>query len=251
MGELRRKAGHLRTGKRTAIWLSFLLALGLHAVLFLLPRLPDTPRPEVSEVRIELQFSKARSTPEEPLDPVPVSSSETTAPETEPQPEPDQRPPLETEPATQLADIPMAKELPEPVAANPEPATPYIRKRLEQMDDNEKQRLTSSLLSRQFIEQETVTDQLFGKVITRPETGVVADFQIPIKTSMITMLDKPMPDLPFAYQEGLIHFAYDPGVKGDLQRFWDVITPEVAFRTKYGTEVRCIWILIIGGCAWK
>ena len=65
------------------------------------------------------------------------------------------------------------------------------------------------------------------------------------------MLDQPMPDLPFAYTRGLVKFAYDPGLKGDLQRFWDVITPEFGWRTKNGTEFRCIWVLIIGGCGWK
>ena len=65
------------------------------------------------------------------------------------------------------------------------------------------------------------------------------------------MLDQPLPDLPFAYTHGLVNFAYEPGVKGDLQRFWDVITPEFGWRTKYGTEVKCILILVVAGCAWK
>jgi len=68
---------------------------------------------------------------------------------------------------------------------------------------------------------------------------------------MIDMLDQPMPDVPFAYTPGLIYFAYDPGLKGDIQRFWDVITPEFGWRTKYGTEVRCKLILVIVGCGWK
>lgn len=247
MAEFRHISGHLRTGNRAAIRLSFLLALGLHAVFFLLPRLPESPKPQVSEVRIEIQFSDAHSATAEPLEPEPLMTPE--APESAPESE--QTPVLEKKPVKQLAEIPLKPEIPETAPESLEPATPYARKRLEQMDEIEKRRLTNSLLSRQFIKEELVTEQLFGKVLATPESGIVADFRVPIRPSMVTMLDKPMPDLPFAYQEGLIHFAYAPGVKGDLQRFWDVITPEIAFRTKYGTEVRCIWVLIIGGCAWK
>jgi len=249
MGKFRSDSEHLRTGKGTAICFSFLLAMGLHAVFLMLPLLPDLPKPEAGEVRIDLQFSKVPAEPTEPPKPVALTIPE--APEPEPAPEPEQIPVPENEPVKQITEMPVEQEISEPVSASIESASHYSRKPLEQMDDNEKQRLTHSLLSRQFINDESVTEQLFGKPLLSREPDNVADFQIPVRTNMITLLDKPMPDLPFAYQEGLVHFAYDPGVRGDLQRFWDVITPEIAFRTKYGTEVRCIWVLIIGGCAWK
>lgn len=249
MGEIRHASEHLRTGKRSAMWLSILLAMGLHAVFLVLPLLPEVPVPELSEIRIELQFSKVPSVPTEPLEPVVLTVPEATLPE--PAPELEQIPVAENTPARQVAEKFEKQEVAEPVSASIEPALHHPRTPLEQMDDSEKQRLTHSLLSSQFIREESVTEQLFGKPLLSREPGMVADFHIPVRPNMITLLDKPMPDLPFAYQEGLVHFAYDPGVKGDLQRFWDVITPEIAFRTKYGTEVRCIWILIVGGCAWK
>jgi hypothetical protein len=65
------------------------------------------------------------------------------------------------------------------------------------------------------------------------------------------MLDQPLPDVPFAYTPDLVYFAYEPGVKGDLQRFWDIITPEFGWRTKYGTEVKCGLLLVIIACGWK
>ena len=68
---------------------------------------------------------------------------------------------------------------------------------------------------------------------------------------MLTMLNRPMQDLPFEYTPGLVHFAYVPGVRGDLQRFWDVITPEFGWRTNNGTEVRCKLLLVVIGCGWK
>lgn len=49
---------------------------------------------------------------------------------------------------------------------------------------------------------------------------------------------------------GLIRFAYATGMKGDLHRFWDAITPEFGGITKYGTEIKCKWVLVIVGCAW-
>jgi len=65
------------------------------------------------------------------------------------------------------------------------------------------------------------------------------------------MLEQPLPDMPFAYTPGLVNFDYDPGVKGDLQRFWDVITPEFGWRTNNGTEFKCVWVLVIAACGWK
>ena len=96
-----------------------------------------------------------------------------------------------------------------------------------------------------------VPHQLFVQRVELHDSDPHTTFQFPEQENMITMLNQPMPELPFAYKAGLVNFAYDPGIKGDLQRFWDVITPEFGWRTKHGTEVRCIWILVIGGCGWK
>jgi hypothetical protein len=241
-----RKGRSPRTGNRTAIWLSLALALCLHAVVFLLPALPDPPQPRVSEARIELQFSDARKAQVVPQQPAP----DTPTPATEPEPLPLPEIPPQAPAPEQLAEVAPAEPR-APAARAFEPAAPNVRKPLEEMNDNERRRLADSLLGQQFIRQESVTEKVFGKPLASQDPVPAADFRLPERPSMIAMLDKPVPDLPFAYQEGLIHFAYDPGVKGDLQRFWDVITPEFGFRTKYGTEVRCIWILVIGGCAWK
>ncbi len=254
MGRSEYNTGHFRTGGKTAIWVSFLLAVSLHAVFFLLPLLPETPKPGVSEVRIDLQFSKVSPAPTESIEPLAVTVPKMPAPqpeatlETEPVPENEAD---ENEPDRQVAEIPKEQDIANPARENIAPASPGGRTALEQLDDLEKELLTRALLTRQFIKEESMTEQLFGRPLVTNEADPVANFQVPVRTSMITLLDKPMPDLPFAYQEGLVHFAYDPGVRGDLQRFWDVITPEIAFRTRYGTEVRCIWILILGGCAWK
>jgi hypothetical protein len=121
----------------------------------------------------------------------------------------------------------------------------------DQMSPSAKTQLTNTLLSRQFISEPSSADQIFGKPLPLTQPAPHAEFHYPIQPNMLSMLDKPMQDLPFEYTEGLIHFAYDPGVKGDLQRFWDVITPEFGWFTRHGTEVRCKLILVIAGCAWK
>jgi hypothetical protein len=119
------------------------------------------------------------------------------------------------------------------------------------MNTAERTRLTHTILSSQFITEESAADQLFGPAIARYAIETRKDFHYPGKANLVTMLDQPMQELPFEYTPGLIHFAYAPGVKGDLQRFWDVITPEFGMITDHGTEIRCIWALIIAACGWK
>ena len=127
-----------------------------------------------------------------------------------------------------------------PTPAEPEPRQPPAR----QPSAN-----TDVILSRQYISEEPVIDRLFGRPLEAPAPQV--DFRIPQRTDMLTMLNRPMQDLPFEYTPGLVHFAYAPGVRGDLQRFWDVITPEFGWRTNNGTEVRCKLLLVVIGCGWK
>lgn len=119
------------------------------------------------------------------------------------------------------------------------------------MSEAEKKVLTSTILARQYITEESAADRLFGKPLVKDSSDVQKEFHYPPRPNLREMLDQPLPDVPFAYTPGLVHFAYDPGAKGDLQRFWDVITPEFGWRTRYGTEVKCALILVIVGCAWK
>ena len=153
------------------------------------------------------------------------------------------------------ADPPKQTEV-QPDVTDPAPTTPVqfarqSKRDLDNMSDLEKVQLMDTILARQYISEESAADQLFGKLPVQDSTEIRKEFHYPTGPNMIAMLDQPMPDVPFAYTAGLINFAYDPGVKGDLQRFWDVITPEFGWRTKYGTEVKCIMILVIIGCGWK
>lgn len=234
-----------RKGKKTGIWLAFFLALGLHFTLLFLPLTSQIPVPEDTRSFIELQLTTFSPQPVEPLPP----DIDPEDPVTEPLPEPVLRPKL---PKVVLEDQV------EPVPAKTEvdslttgPAARNLPPDLDNMSDPARAQLTNTILMRQFITDESAVDQLFGKPLVQNNTEIQREFHYPNKKNMITMLDQPLPGVPFAYEPDLVHFAYEPGVKGDLQRFWDVITPEFGWRTKYGTEVRCIWVLVIVGCGWK
>jgi len=142
-------------------------------------------------------------------------------------------------------------------AETPEPQVTTIapfrvnERDLDKLSEVEKNVLTSTILARQYITEESAVDRLFGKPLARETSDYQKEFHYPLRKDLIEMLDQPLPNLPFEYTPGLVYFAYEPGLKGELQRFWDVITPEFGWRTKYGTEVKCALILIIPGCVWK
>ena len=234
-----------RSGGKSRIWVAWLLAFVVHSIILIMP-VSDRPVVDSDEYRrIEVQLTKSIpppvTLPEPAAEPIPLPEPEPEPLKTEPEPL------KEPEPLVNVADI---KPEPVPIADKkvmPERATvPY-----ESHSSAEKSHLTHTILSAQFITEESAADQLFGKQfdleISDPQPG----FHYPVRQSMISMLDQPMPDLPFAYTPGLVHFAYDPGVKGDLQRFWDVITPEFGWCTKNGTEFKCVGVLIVAGCGWK
>lgn len=238
----RQRANHSPTATasrpKPGIWLALLIALGLHVLVLLLPLAKHKTATHPVSIQIELQLTR--------FEPVPKIADDLSD-----QPEPH---------ATVPWPVPMDKDesvaLLEKPLKTPAPASTVLpmasaRRDFEHMNAAEKARLTHTILSSQFITEESATDQLFGKPVARLSSETHKNFHYPQTANLITMLNKPMQQLPFMYKPGLIHFAYEPGMKGDLQRFWDVITPEFGWTTKYGTEVKCKWVLIIAGCGWK
>ena len=226
-----------RTGKKTGIWLALAVALGLHAIILLLPITREIPLVEYDGAQLELQLTSF-TPPPVPL--APLQPPETISPVSAPEPL--------AEPAKAIAEA-QAEVKTQIVATSPQARD--LEHDPEKMSERAKKRLTNSILSRQFIPEESEADKLFGKPLEQHSSEPLKEFHYPAKPNMISMLDQPMPEAPFAYTPGLVKFAYAPGVQGDLQRFWDVITPEFGWRTKNGTEFRCVWVLIIGGCGWK
>ena len=228
----------IRTEKKTRIWLALAVAIGLHAIILLLPITRQLPPAENERAHIELQLTSF--TPQPPAPETPEQQLETITPVPIPEPSPAHpeaiiKAQTKIKPAT-LAASPQARDL---------------EHDLEKMSEQAKRRMTNSILTRQFISEQSEADKLFGKPLVAYSSEPQKAFHYPLRQDMIAMLDQPMPEVPFAYTPGLINFAYDPGVKGNLQRFWDVITPEFGWRTKNGTEFKCVWVLIIGACGWK
>jgi hypothetical protein len=235
-----------RQGKKSRIGLAFLIALGFHALILILPLTGETPAPEKTLTQIEVWLTTFTT----PSLPPPV---EPALPE--PSPEPEQTP--EPEPPSEPIES-MVESKPDIEPVNPEPAEPMplpqitgLTRDVDSMTATERSRLTSTILSSQFITEKSAADESFGRPFELNITAPQKDFHYPIRPDLLVMLDKPMQELPFAYTPNLVHFAYDPGVKGNLQRFLDVITPEFGWKTRYGTEVKCIWVLMIVGCGWK
>ena len=243
----RHKPVQIRTGRKAGIWLALCFALALHAILLLLPIAKQISSTDKLHTSIELQLTTF--SPQTPALPKPLSVPEEQLPE----------PVAKTEPALAAKPpepLPVNGAVVRPPAAEPVPTKPSpiarnFRPGLENMSEPEKRQLTNTILARQFFTEESASDKLFGKPLPQHNTEIQKEFHYPLKPNLLAMLDQPLPEVPFAYTPDLVYFAYEPGVKGDLQRFWDVITPEFGWRTKYGTEVKCVMILVIIGCGWK
>jgi hypothetical protein len=235
----KRRVVQTRTGSKAGIWLALTFALVLHLALLLVPPAGQKPAPGTNQSTLEIQLTASRSQTQSPLVPVP---------------EPDEAPPEPTPVAPQQPEV-VQEELPGALPATTEAPPGLIAKNLppdmDNMSEPDRAQLTNTILARQFFTEESAADKLFGTPLEQDSTEPRKEFHYPRRQNMLAMLDKPLPDVPLVYTPGLVHFAYEPGVKGDLQRFWDVITPEFGWRTRYGTEVRCILILVIAGCAWK
>ncbi len=224
----------MRTGQNSGIWKALAAALLLHALVLLLPLTRPAPPASDDGNRIELDLvaflptasQAAEQIPEPPILPEPV------------------QPPPEMDNIVHEQVRPRPPEPPPaPAEVKHDQAVTLVRR--DPVDQ------TDIILSRQFITEESAADRLFGKPIMPGNAIAQREFHFPVRPDMMAMLDRPMQDLPFDYTPGLVHFAYAPGFRGDLQRFWDVITPEFGWRTNNGTEFRCVWLLVIAGCGWK
>jgi hypothetical protein len=237
------KRGRFRTGESAGIWLAFALALLLHVMFLLLPMAGKNRHLGERQAPLEIQLTTVEK--QAPAGLLPEPEAQPREPVAEQTPE-SPAPPVDDS-MKNLAEPP-AMALPAP------PATPRVRELAREpndMSELERAVLTNVILSRQYITEESAADRLFGKPLVWESADVRKEFHYPLRPDLIEMLNKPLPDLPFEYTPGLIYFAYDPGLKGELQRFWDIITPEFGWRTKYGTEVKCALIVIIPGCVWK
>ena len=63
-------------------------------------------------------------------------------------------------------------------------------------------------------------------------------------------LDRELPELPFTDAE-YEWVMYSTGIDGTVERAFDAVTKEWGFTTRYGTKVKCAWILLTVTCGWK
>ena len=147
--------GRNRTGSRTSIWLALAAALGLHAIVLLLPISRQIPLTDSSPAQIELQlttFSPHQAAPQVPEPPT-IPEPEIVPPQVIPEPE------------EGIAEVKPEVIQPEP------PPDPLIEMQVNEFTDlseSERNRITRSILSAQFITQESEADKLFGKPLELP-----------------------------------------------------------------------------------
>lgn len=221
------------SGTTAASWMALAVAILLHAAFLLIPLSKQAPVLENTPAQIELQLTTYSPPPPGPdIDDLQVEADP---------------------PATVVESEKVAKTKPAVIQPTPLPKPPAeVQERKTDLLIVEKRPPSaSSILAAQFITEESEADKIFGRPIGRDTIEYRREFHFPARQNLIAMLDEPLPELPFAYTPGLVHFAYEPGIKGDLQRFWDVITPEFGWRTDNGTEFRCVWVLVVMGCGWK
>ncbi|MEM7704651.1 MAG: hypothetical protein AAF358_03810 [Pseudomonadota bacterium] len=217
----------------------FWLALLAHlAALWWLAGLP-LPEPNVDEreaIRLELVPDRVEPLPK--LAPVPVteapSEPQQAVPalptETSPDSPPAEPAPAATAPTPTIPTVSLPPtEVPNVDEASPAPRAEDILKRMRRYRIEENPRLTPA----------------DPKTPPAPLALGLAD-----QTNLLTELDGPLPQLPFEPGEMGLRF-YSAGVKGDIARTFDRITPEFGFVTNFGLEVRCKYVLIVVSCGWR
>ena len=93
-----------------------------------------------------------------------------------------------------------------------------------------------------------MTANLFS--IRMEPQGADSVFHFRDRPNLDSALNPTSDQLPFANGPRFVVASYSPGIIGDVQRFFDAATLEKEWVTKYGTRVKCAWVLIVAGCGW-
>ena len=210
-------------------------ALLLHLLFLLVPVREPMTTPWTTERTVTLEWT-------DPVAPATQSSElpesfEEVLPVTEP-PEA----PVATEPESTPVQ-PSAPLIPPSEQIIPKPEVVTVRPAPQ--DELDRERLLTRLRNAPMESDPVIS--IFGPGQPAPEA--VEEFQFPEREGLLTMLDTPLPDLPFE-DPGLDVFMYRPDALGTLHRGFDTLTPEFGFTTKTGFTVRCRFILIAAGCGW-
>ena len=159
--------------------------------------------------------------------------------------------PVESETQPPVQSDRSVPPIPAPPSADTEALSAEPKTRPARVDAVDTERVKRSILASQFLPAEQKSPEGFSLQAPENATELRPDFYLPHRASMYEVMMPPLPELPFAHEPGFVQFSYTaPGFLGELQYFFDVITPEFEFKTKHGTRVKCALILVIAGCVW-
>jgi len=108
--------------------------------------------------------------------------------------------------------------------------------------------LRTRILASPYLEEEPLAANLFS--IRTESNGTESVFHFRDRPTLDYVLNLSPEQLPFANGPRFEVASYTPGVVGDVQRFFDIVTLEKEWVTKNGTRVKCGWVLIFAGCGW-
>jgi len=218
-----------RTYRNSRVIPFLILAISAHLAIVLAPggrdevRLEDEPGP----VRVRLLKPVPPQLPPLTRDKAEETPMVQEKPAPTPAPAPDRKPTPIREP---VDDVPTPAPAVEIVTQTPDETNPSPR-----------------ILSSQYDLQPYRLRSVFGA--PEPvEDG--PDFRFPEVTSLEAVLNEPSLQLPFEDRRIYLVDSYDAGVMGGIDRFFDTVTVPFGFTTKNNLQVKCVWVLIIAGCAW-
>ncbi len=214
-------------------WL--LLAVLVHiTVLWWLGKLP-LPAP-VRSSALEVQLLSPRpAAPPEPQNPVAPPAQPLPAPVLETTPE---MPPA-TKAEAVTPPLPSPRPVQQPPETEPSSTVPTSVPAPSQPGAEE----LLSRISRYRLDGQSQLEAAPAAPLPTPVLGLAN------QTNMLTSLARPLPELPFEPGEMGLNF-YPAGIRGDIARGFDKITPEFGFVTSFGLEIKCKYVLVIVSCGW-
>ena len=200
--------------------------LVLHTFLLFLPWLKMDGRLTSASQPLHVQFIG----PPLEVETVEPASIASTIPEVAPAEPPGQPVPAAVSEAPDAVPAVPSSPIPEPKPVTDEPSLP------------------TRILASPYLEEESTGAKLFSTRLAPDQAESVFHFRE--RPTMVSALNSVPDQLPFGNGPRFVVASYDPGVIGDVQRFFDAVTLEKEWVTKNGTRVKCAWVLILAGCGW-
>lgn len=203
-----------RLSRNRAFLAMLTVATAAHLALLLVPVVRQQADEIAEAPVVTVRLSTTRPETPEPEPPLPITEP---APQIEP-----------AEPVA-LAELPAAEPAP---SAPPEAEKPRISA----------QRILSDLRERQ--EKDPLSGFQPADDTPRP------NYFVRHQPVLEDVLNEPSLQLPFEDTRIYLVDSYDPGLLGDVEKFFDDVAVPFGFTTKNNTRVQCAWMLVVVGCGW-